>query len=273
MKKFGIALGGGGARGLAHIVMLEVLDELDIKPHAMAGTSIGAVIGVLYAGGLSGTEIREEIKNLTSLPESFEKAFKERRLFGWLDFIDLEFGRNSVFKTDKFIDQIEEAIGVSQLEELEIPLKVVATDFWNHKEVVLDTGPIEEAVSASFAIPGIFKPIVRDGQVLVDGGIVNPVPYDLLVGDCDVVIAIDVITPRKPRGELMPSYTDSIFNTFQIAAKTIVNQKLRHQPPTIYIEPKIDDVLALEFHKVSKIFAQAEPARKQLESELKRILE
>ena len=82
MHKIGVALGGGGARGLAHIVMLEVLDELGIKPHAMAGTSIGAVIGVLYAGGLSAAEIRKEIEYLTALPESFEEAIKENRLFG-----------------------------------------------------------------------------------------------------------------------------------------------------------------------------------------------
>jgi NTE family protein len=269
VRKIGVALGGGGARGLAHIVMLGVLDDFGIKPHAMAGTSIGAVIGVLYAGGLSAAQIREEIKNLTALPESFEKAFKEKRLFGWLDFIDLEFGRSSMLKIDKFLDQVEEAIGVSRLEDLTIPLKVVATDFWGHNEVVLDSGPIEEAVAASFAIPGIFKPIVKNGRVLVDGGMVNPVPYDLLQDDCDIVIAIDVITPRRRKGKLIPSYTDTIFSTFQIAEKTIVRQKMRHRPPTIYIEPQIDDVLALEFHKASKIYAQSETARRQLEKALR----
>ncbi|HSG63524.1 MAG TPA: patatin-like phospholipase family protein, partial [Gammaproteobacteria bacterium] len=139
-------------------------------------------------------------------------------------------------------------------------------------EVVLDSGPLEEALAASFAIPGIFKPVERNGRVLVDGGMVNPVPYDLLQDDCDIVIAIDVITPRKRKGETSPSFTDTIFNTFQIAEKTIVRQKLKSRPPTIYIEPHIEDVLALEFHKAKKIYAQAEPARKELEAALTRAL-
>jgi NTE family protein len=268
VQTIGIALGGGGARGLAHIVMLEALDELGIKASAVAGTSIGAVIGVLYAGGLSGNEIREQIAYLTARPDSFEVAFKEKRLFGWLDFIDLRIGRNSIFRIDKFLDHLEETIGVSNLEDLPIPLKVVATDFWGHRQVVLDTGPIEEAVAASFAIPGIFKPIVKDGRVLVDGGIVNPVPYDLLLDNCEVVIAVDVITPRTPKDELEPSFTDTLFNSFQIAEKTIVRQKIATKAPTIYIEPKIEDVLALEFHKADKIYAQAQAAKRDLIAQL-----
>lgn len=272
MQKIGVALGGGGARGLAHIVMLEVLDELGIKPHAMAGTSIGAVVGVFYAGGLSAAKVREQIEYLTALPESFEEVFKEKRLFGWLDFIDLRFSRNSIFRIDKFLDHIDETLGVSRLEDLPIPLKVVATDFWAHEEVVLDSGPIEEAIAASFAIPGIFKPVVQHGRVLLDGGMVNPVPYDLLQDECDIVIAIDVITPRTLKKDKLPTFTDTIFSTFQIAEKTIVRQKIKNRPPTIYIEPRIEDVLALEFHKAKKIYAQAELARKELETALKKVL-
>ena len=158
MQKIGIALGGGGARGLAHIVMLEALDDLGVRPCAMAGTSIGAVIGVFYAGGMPARRIREHVADLTALPESFEEAIKERRLFGWLDYIDLKISRNSIFRIDKFLDHIDETLGISRLEDLPIPLKVVATDFWGHQEVVLESGLIEEAVAASFAIPGIFKP-------------------------------------------------------------------------------------------------------------------
>jgi NTE family protein len=273
VKKVGIALGGGGARGLAHITMLSVLDELGIRPHAMAGTSIGAVIGAFYAGGLSAAEIREEIEYLTAFPESLEAIFKEKRLFGWLDFIDLRVTRNSIFRIDKFLDHIDETIGISRLEDLPIPLKVVATDLWAHEEVVLDSGPLEEAVAASFAMPGIFKPVEREGRVLVDGGIVNPVPYDLIQDDCDIVIAIDVITPRRQRSAVGPSFTDTIFNAFQIAEKTIVKQKMKNRPPTIYIEPQIENVLALEFHKAPTIYAQAQRAREQLQVALEKALD
>ena len=272
MQKIGIALGGGGARGLAHIVMLEALDDLGVRPCAMAGTSIGAVIGVFYAGGMPARRIREHVADLTALPESFEEAIKERRLFGWLDYIDLKISRNSIFRIDKFLDHIDETLGISRLEDLPIPLKVVATDFWGHQEVVLESGLIEEAVAASFAIPGIFKPVMQHGRVLVDGGMVNPVPYDLLQDECDIVIAVDVITPRTARKDKKPSFTDSIFSSFQIAEKTIVRQKIKNRPPTIYIEPRIEDVLALDFHKAEKIYAQAEPAKKQLTEALERLL-
>lgn len=273
MPTVGVALGGGGARGLAHIEMLDVLDEMGIQPVAMAGTSIGAVIGVLYAGGLSATEIRKQIEYLTARPESFEDVIRERRLFGWLDFIDLKIGRNSLFRIDKFLDHIDETLGISRLEDLRIPLKVVATDFWGHSQVVIDSGPIEEAVAASFAIPGVFKPVIKDGRVLVDGGMVNPVPYDLLEKDCDIVVAIDVITPRKRKGERIPSFTDTVFSTFQIAEKSIVREKIRNHPPTIYVEPTIEDVLALEFHKAAEIYEQAQPARKRLTEALRRALD
>ena len=273
MKKVGIALGGGGARGLAHIVMLSVLDDFGVRPQVIAGTSIGAVIGAFYAGGLSAARIREEIAYLTSFPESLEDVFKERRLFGWFDFIDLRVTRNSILRIDKLLDRIDETIGISRLEDLPIPLKIVATDLWAHEEVVLDSGPLEEAVAASFAMPGIFKPVVREGRVLVDGGMVNPVPYDLIQDDCDIVIAVDVITPRRQKSKVGPSFTDTIFNAFQIAEKTIVRQKMNNRPPTIYIEPQIEDVLALEFHKAPKIYAQAERAREQLEVALEKALE
>ena len=107
MQTIGLALGSGGARGLAHIVMIEALDELGVKASAIAGTSIGAVIGVLYAGGLSGAEIKKQIAYLTARPDSIEEAIKEKRLFGWLDFIDLRIGRNSIFRIDKFLEKIE----------------------------------------------------------------------------------------------------------------------------------------------------------------------
>lgn len=273
MQTIGLALGGGGARGLAHIIMIEALDELGVKPAAVAGTSIGAVIGVLYAGGLSGAEIKREIAYLTARPDSIEEAVKEKRLFGWLDFIDLRIGRGSFFRIDRFLDHLEETLGVTNIEDLPIPLKVVATDFWGHQQVVLETGPIEEAVAASFAIPGIFKPIIKNGRVLVDGGMVNPVPYDLLQDECDIVIAIDVITPRRPKADLDPSFTDTLFNSFQIAEKTIVRQKIATRAPTIYVEPKIEDVLALEFHKAKQIYAQAESAKAELIETLTRVLE
>ena len=268
-KKVGLALGGGGAKGLAHIPMLQTLDALGVRPVSIAGTSIGAIMGTLYAAGASGDEIYDGITELVAMPKTLQEAFEAKQLFAWLEFFDLNISRGSLFQVDKFLDHLEDLIGVSDFESLAIPLKVVATDFWGREEVVFDRGPIIPAVAASFAMPGIFKPVVLDERVLVDGGSVNPLPYDLLEDECDVIIAIDVMGRRARDEALLPSYSESVFNTFQIAEKSILREKFRRRKPDIYLEVEIAGVRALEFHKVDDILRQAEPARKRLESALK----
>ncbi len=271
-KTVGIALGGGGAKGLAHIPMLEVFEELGIRPHRIAGTSIGAIVGVLYASGLSATEIRAGVHSLTAVPQSFKELIELKQLPAWLDFFDVGIGRGSLLNIDSFLNQLGDVVGVTNFEELEIPLEVVAADFWGREEVVFDSGPIIPAVAASSALPGIFKPIVMGEKVLVDGGCVNPVPYDHLLDDCDFVVAIDVLGKRSPTDELLPSYTETLFNTFQIAEKAIMNAKMASRPPSIYIEPEIEDVRVLEFHKAEEIYAQVAPARETLRRELEALL-
>ena len=264
MKKIGVALGGGGAKGLAHIAMLEVLDEFELEVHMISGTSIGAIIGALYASGRSASEMRDAIAELTATPRTLKEAWEAKELPAWLEFIDLDVGRSSLLNVDRFLVELEEAMGVSSFEALSIPLKIVASDFWAREQVVFESGPLLPAIAASFALPGIFKPVVLDGRVLIDGGSVNPVPYDLLLDTCDIAIAIDVIGSRKPGDELIPSYTETLFNTFQISEKTILAEKMKARPPAIYIEPEIEDVRVLEFHKAEEIYAQVRPARDEL---------
>ena len=163
-------------------------------------------------------------------------------------------------------------VKVRNFEELAIPLCVVAADFWNRSQVVFDTGDIRTAVHASMAVPGIFTPVVIDKQVLVDGGVVNPVPYDLLLDHCDITIAADVMGNRTESVNLIPSFSESIFNTFQIMEKTILRQKIAARPPDIYISPEIVDIQMLEFYKADEIFRQAQSAKDQLSRELERLL-
>ncbi|MEM8766463.1 MAG: patatin-like phospholipase family protein [Pseudomonadota bacterium] len=266
--KIGLALGGGGAKGLAHIPMLQTLDRAGVRPAAIAGTSIGAIMGVLYASGASGDQIAEGITELVATPKTLQEFFDAKEIFAWLEFFEFDIGRGSILQVDRFLEQLVEVVGVGHIEDLKIPLKIVAADFWAREEVVFDSGPIVPAVSASFALPGIFKPVVQGKQVLIDGGSVNPVPYDLLTDDCDIVIAIDVLGRRSPAEELLPSYSESIFNSFQIAEKSILREKFKRRPPDIYIDVDIQDVAVLEFHKVDEIFEQAAPAVQELEAAL-----
>jgi NTE family protein len=268
--KIGLALGGGGAKGLAHIQMLQVLDELNLRPHRIAGTSIGAIIGALYASGMSGLEIQHLIDRLTvSKDESWWSALFEEDVGRWWDIIEIQLGRGGLVDTHGLASFLREFIPLTQFEDLNIPLKVVAADFWERKQVVFDRGNLFPALQASIAIPGLFSPVNYKGRVLVDGGLVNPVPYDLLFDECEVVIAIDVLGNRTPMSGDDPSYFENTFNTFQIMQASIVREKIKCQPPHIYIHPDLNNIRVLDFHRFEEIYEQARPAQKKLKRALR----
>lgn len=271
--RVGIALGGGGARGLAHVLMLEVLDELGIKPYRIAGTSIGAIIGLLYAAGRSGREIRELIDQLTvSENESWFEALTGDNGLRWLDFLLPELRRGGLLNPEGFIEFLDETVGIKRFDQLQIPLQVVATDFWSRNQVVLDRGALMPAVQASMALPGLFAPVTIGDHLLVDGGLVNPVPYDLIQDACDLTIAIDVIGLRSKGDEPTPSYMEATFDAFQILQTTVLREKMRYRAPDIYIRPEIRDVRVLEFYKFESIFEQAQPHKDELKRQLEKRL-
>jgi NTE family protein len=259
MAKIGVALGGGGTRGLAHLPFLEVLDEMEVRPHALAGTSIGAVLGVAYAAGKPAAEIREDVLRLAGRAS-------------WLPLLGLEFRKGGLLKLERVVEAYLEYVGVERIEDLEIPIRVVAADFWRREEVVFAEGLVRTAVRASMSLPGVFKPVLDDHRVLVDGGCVNPVPYDELDKACDVTIAIDVLGRRSAGPRQVPSLFESIFNTYQIMEKSITREKLERVRPTIYLEPEIEDVAVLDFTSAEEILAQADGMkdafRRQLEAAL-----
>lgn len=271
-NRVGIALGGGGAKGLAHIPMLEVLDAAGIRPYRIAGTSIGAVIGCLYAAGMSGSAIRQLVDELTvSERENWLDSLFNEDIGRWLEFIELKLGKGGLIESNAFIDYLQEKIGRSRFEQLKIPLSIVATDFWNREQVVFESGDLLNAVKASMAVPGLFNPVNHDGRVLVDGGLVNPVPYDLLLEDCDLVIAIDVLGNRTPDTQNGPTYFETTFNTFQIMQAAIMREKRQCNPPQIYIKPDLRDIRVLDFYKADDIYRQARPASRELNKRLSRI--
>jgi NTE family protein len=263
--KIGLALGGGGAKGLAHIPMLEVLDELKIRPHRIAGTSIGSVVGALYASGMSGQAIRKLVQGLTVPKDESWFGALEDDVSRWWEFLDLQLGKGGLVDTAPFAAFLQKTLGVSRFNELQIPLKVVASDFWERRQVVFDRGELMPAIQASIAIPGLFTPVHYQGKVLVDGGLVNPVPYDLLFDECDLVIAIDVLGNRTPdAGDNSPSYFETTFNTIQILETSIVREKMKIRPPDIYIRPQLEDIHVLDFNRAEEIYAQAKPAQDEL---------
>lgn len=265
----GIALGAGGANGLAHILMLEALDEMQITPVAIAGSSIGAIIGALYASGMTGRQIRELVEQFIISPdERLVEELVDRKALRWVDFIEVVLGRGGLLSSEGLMSFLYETIKHDRFEELPIPLKVTAADLWSREQVVFQSGPLLPAIKASMALPGVFEPVLLDERVLVDGGTVNPVPYDLLLPECDLTIGIDVSGERTPPDSLTPTYFETIFNSVKVMQQAIMTEKLAREKPAIYIAPDIVDVRALEFHRAEEIFAQATPAKEELKHRL-----
>ncbi len=270
----GIALGAGGANGLAHILMLEALDEMDIQVSCIAGSSIGAIVGSLYAAGMTGKEIRGLVERfVVSYQEKPLSRILEGRALEWLDFVEIELGNGGLLSADGFLAFMSETLKKKSFDELDIPMHIVAADLWTREQIVLSAGDLVSAINASMAIPGVFEPVRRDGRVLIDGGTCNPVPYDLLTDRCDIVIAIDVIGERTPPESGVPGYFETVFNSVKVMQAAIMHEKRRHYTPDIYVSPPVKDIRALEFYRAQEVFDQSMPARERLVQQLPRVIE
>ncbi|MDZ7666280.1 MAG: patatin-like phospholipase family protein [Desulfotignum sp.] len=270
----GIALGAGGANGLAHILMLEALDDMGIQVACIAGSSIGAIVGALYAAGMSGNQIRGLVERfvLSDQEEPLSRLFNGRAL-EWIDFVEIELGNGGLVSADGFLAFMSETLKKKAFEELDIPIHVVAGDLWSREQVVLTSGDLMSAIKASMALPGVFEPVRRDGRVLIDGGTCNPVPYDLLTDHCDIVIGIDVTGERTQPSSGIPGYFETVFNSVKVMQAAIMNEKRRHREPDVYISVPVVDIRALEFYRAQEVFEQSVPAKDMLKRQLKKAIE
>lgn len=268
--RFGLALGGGGARGFAHVAILEALDELGIVPHVIAGTSIGALIGAAYASGMTGAEIRKYCQDLFNGRTEILK-----RLFSHWNGESGPFSRSgngSLFSAESILKALLPETLPDNFEALKIPFLSVTTDFYEQNQYVLDKGALIPAIAASSALPGVLRPIELDGHVLIDGGFVNPVPFDLLEGHPDITAAIDVSAgPQQSRGKI-PSLMEAIIGSNQITLRSVLREKLKASAPDILIRPEIGQFRVLDFYKIDQIFAAAEPAKDEFKRACERAL-
>jgi NTE family protein len=261
MKRIGVALGAGGAKGLSHIAFLQALDELGVRPAVIAGTSIGAVIGGLYAAGVSGDRLSQLVKEI-----GFRDLYKIV-----LDFSILS--QSAIFTGKAVEDFLSREIPVRTFEEIEIPFKVVATNFWGRRPVVFESGNLITAIRASMAMPAIFEPVLLNDTVLVDGGAVNPLPYDLIRQECDLTIAIDVSGEKTfAPGNPVPNMVESILSTFQIMQASIVAAKKKLSPPDIYVKPALTNIRVLDFYRYKEILAGVQDEVQGFKDTLKDLL-
>lgn len=268
----GLALGGGGARGLAHILMLEVFDEMGLRPRIIAGTSIGAIFGAAYASGYSAAQIRAHTEQiLKSRLEILRQAFSARQepLQRVMNVFQL---RSSLFNAESLLDLVMPPETAPDFASLEIPLRVVASDFHDQKQVVHTDGPLLQAVASSMALPGLFAPVEMNGRILLDGGLVNPLPFDVIADDVDITVAVNVAGVGRYAGQQTPSAFEAIVTSLQILQHSIVREKVSARKPDILINVEVGNFHVLEFHKLDKVLTAAAPAKARLRQQLEHAL-
>ena len=262
-----LALGGGSARGLAHIVVLEALDELGVKPAAIAGTSMGAICGALYAAGLSAAEMRADFEGQFASRAAFVKRFAGKLGGGLTSLWSLR--SPSVIDNVTLFEMILPDILHCDFAALRLPFVAVAADLYAIEQVVLDRGPLIPALAASCALPAWARPVVIDGRVLIDGGYVNPIPFDVVMGPARVTIAVDVTgDPQRRPGIKLPNPLEAMTGAAQLMFHSITREKLKSAAPDILIRPDVGRFGAFDFFKIGEILAAAESCKDELKRQL-----
>lgn len=190
-KNVSLALGSGGARGLAHIGVIRWLDEHDYQIRVIAGSSIGALIGGIYAAG--------ELDTYTKWVSALRKSDVLRLL-------DFAYNRAGLFSGDRLMKKLKDMLGDAQIEDLPVSFTAVTTDLDNGREVWINKGPLFDAIRASIAIPSVFTPVKYHGRILVDGGVLNPIPIAPTLREItDMTIAVSLSGREVQQEELLPA--------------------------------------------------------------------
>jgi len=271
-KTFGLALGSGGARGLAHIAVIEALDDIGAKPAAIAGSSIGALIGAAYASGMRGKDIRHHVLAVAHNPRETRRRLLAARAGKLSDLLSGAFSQATQMDAEKFCAQFLPETVPAEFSALEIPLTVMATDLHRRQEAALSAGPLRAALAASMAFPGLFRPVSMDGRILVDGGATNPLPFDQLFGRADIIVAVDVFGVAAPERSDLPSAWESVFTTLNIMGSTIVAAKHQQRPPDLVLRPNVAIFRTLDFYQASAILRSADAVRADVKEKLGKLL-
>ena len=242
----GLALGGGGARGLAHIGVLKVFEREHIPVHFIAGTSMGGIIGSAYAAGVP-------LDSITGVALQIRKRMEQLRL------LDFKLTGRGLLKGTRLYRQLGSLLGEElTFAELKIPLALMAVDILTGREVVLRDGIVVDAIRATMSVPGVFEPVPRGDMLLVDGGILNNVPVDVVSqAGMQRIIAVDVMPdfPRNrpgqapvvlaPKTAYLPPAMQEVMNTFLIMISEMTEYRLRNSPPDLVIRPEISTQVSL----------------------------
>jgi NTE family protein len=271
--RIGLALGGGGARGLGHIAMLEAFDELGVRPSVIAGASIGAIYGAAYASGISGRDLREHTRFILSRRFGLARNLFTATAQPFHRLVSVLGARSAILDAAAVLDLILPAGVARDFSDCGTPLKIVASDFYDQEPIVFTEGPLRPAIAASMALPVIFQPVVVGGRVFIDGGLTNPLPFDLLMGEADIVVAVDVSgAPVADPTRTMPTVLEALFASAFLFERSIIKEKLKCAQPDILISAGTSRYQVLDFLKFDEILAASKPAKEKLKRRLARIL-
>lgn len=250
--KVGLALGSGAARGLAHIGVLKVLEREGIPVDMIAGSSMGSLIGAIYANGADLTMIEQLAIHL--------------KRSHWLDFT---LPRRGLVAGERIRELVRLLTHRKNLEELRIPTAVVATDLTRGERVVFTSGPIDLAVRASVSIPGIFEPVEWEGRTLVDGGVIDRVPASVVreMG-ADVVIAVDVI-PQTGRLKIRNIF-DVITQSLEVMERQMTGPKIG--AADVVLQPDMSDISPTAFTRVDVCVRRGEEAALSKLDEIRKVI-
>lgn len=242
-RKIGLALGSGGALGAAHVGVLKALEEHNIKPGFIAGTSIGALVASLYAFGMPADEIEEIAASLD-----------------WLDISDIRLSKLGLLSNSELGELLDEKLGDVTFDQASAKLAIVATDISNGEKVIIKEGNVSEAVKASTSIPVIFEPVEIDGRMLVDGGLLESVPIEALKElGAEFIIAVDVKAFRKYKRP--EDIFDVLNNSLEIALIHLA--RVRLEDVDIMIQPRLEEFSRMDSNHTSEMISRGYEAAVQ----------
>jgi NTE family protein len=252
--------------------VIEALDEMGVKPAAIAGTSIGALVGAAYAAGMRGKDIRRHVVAFAHDPGETTRRLMAARAGTLADLLAGAFGQATQIDAEKFCAQfLPEAIPAN-FSELKIPLAVTATDLHRRSEAALTSGPLRAALAASIAIPGLLRPVAIDGRILIDGGTTNPLPFDRLRGLADCIVAVDVLSVPPTERSDIPNTWECVYTTLNIMGGAIVAAKLAQSAPDLVIRPHVGIFRTLDFYRATAILRAADAVKVEVKERLGMLL-
>ena len=264
--KVSLVLGGGGARGFAHIVVLEALDDLGIRPVSIAGTSIGAILGAAYAAGCDGKTLRRHALSIFRDRSDVMARLFAARVGKVSDLWSGGLGNPLLIDGEVMLDRFLPRPLPELFEDLSIPLRIVATDYYGRSRAVFSSGQLRPAVAASSALPWLVRPVRLNERVLVDGGAVDPLPIREADADADIILAIDVSGDMVVRDETrLPAPLEAMLGMSLILQSALTEARLASKPANARVlRAAVQEFGVLDFFRARQVFAAAEALRDQV---------